>query len=503
MTPDSPRATGEKRHLSYDYMNKSYDTTDNSADSFVQRHLRDAIPPHDCPQPSSLSEPEPSYGNNKSCVLIAKASEIGPARPESHGSSFTPRAPLAPRPNLRRYSAAICVAFLTLASAIPAQAGNVRVTTWNLKWFPNGSPKELPPAEQAARIATAADVLRPLNADIILLQEVRDYDVCARLAEAIKPNTYQVAICSAFKDPFTKGLGKQQVAILAKQPAQAAWSEPWKSMDGVDPPRGFAFAWFKIGGTDVGIYSLHLKSNLIMRGDRVAEGRKNIRKREVAADQLLDHIRDVITPAMPMVRSVVIGGDFNTNPDQAEFAEEKTLATLTAAGFRSSMEETPLVQRITHPGSGRYPDATFDYLFGAHMNSARLLITPTQASDHYPVTCDFAISPTYASARPTPTAPAPKPVAPIASSQTAQSSIVPAPVATLQSAEKATLPPPSSAATQQFATITQPLRTKVRSGETVLPRGLRLAIVSRDDQSVTVKYMDGKLVIPVRFTDLP
>jgi len=79
----------------------------------------------------------------------------------------------------------------------------------------------------------------------------------------------------------------------------------------------------------------------------------------------------------------------------------------------------------------------------------------------------------------------------------------PPPLALSQSEKRATVPTSSAPSTQQFATITQPLRTKVRSGETVLPRGLRLAIVSRDDQSVTVKYMDGKLVIPVRFTDLP
>ena len=104
--------------------------------------------------------------------------------------------------------------------------------------------------------------------DIILLQEVRDYDACARLGEAIAPGTYHVAICSAFKEPFQSGLGKQQVAILSKYQAQAAWAERWKSMSGVDPPRGFAFAWFKIGNDDIGVYSVHLKSNLITHGDR-------------------------------------------------------------------------------------------------------------------------------------------------------------------------------------------------------------------------------------------
>jgi hypothetical protein len=90
------------------------------------------------------------------------------------------------------------------------------------------------------------------NSDIILLQEVRDYEACARLGEAIEPGIYHVAICSAFKEPFQSGLGKQQ----------AAWAEPWKSMNGVDPSRGFAFAWFKIGNEEIGIYSVHMKSNL-------------------------------------------------------------------------------------------------------------------------------------------------------------------------------------------------------------------------------------------------
>src|SRR5438093_1142655 len=134
---------------------------------------------------------------------------------------------------------------LLFCAAIPttsAEPTSIRITTWNLEWFPNGSANEAPTEQQNQRIKEAADVLRPTNPDIVLLQEVRDYDVCVRLGEAIAPGIYHVAICSAFKEPFQRGLGKQQVAILSKYQAQAAWVEPWKSMNGVDPPRGFAFA---------------------------------------------------------------------------------------------------------------------------------------------------------------------------------------------------------------------------------------------------------------------
>jgi endonuclease/exonuclease/phosphatase family metal-dependent hydrolase len=371
---------------------------------------------------------------------------------------------------IRRSVLVFVVAWLALAAA--AVAAPIRVTTWNLEWFPNGTPKDLPAPEQEKRIAAAADVLRPLNSDIILLEEVKDYAVCARLAEKISPHTYQVAICSAFREPFTPGLGKQQVAILAKEPAQAAWSETWKSMEGVDPPRGFAFAWFKIGGVDVGVYALHLKSNLIMKSDKVTEAHKNIRKREVAIDQLLNHIHDVIGVSMPSVKSFVVGGDFNTNLDQADFAQEKTLVKLSGAGFRSAVEGAPLLQRITHPGSGPYPDATFDYLFGANLVPGHTQITPSKASDHYPVTCDFSLG----------------------SGSFART--VPPPAVTTHSPARA----PTTA--QQFVTLTQPVRIKIPYGETVLPRGLKLAILSRNADTVTVSYLDQHQVIPISATDL-
>jgi len=285
-------------------------------------------------------------------------------------------------------------ALLAVLIAVPAfskspEAANVRITTWNLEWFPNGSAHEATPEVQARRISAAADVLRSINSDIILLQEVRDYDACRRLGEAIAPGVYHVAICSAFKEPFQSGLGKQQVAILSKYQAQAAWAERWKSMNGVDPPRGFAFAWFKIGNQDIGVYSVHLKSNLIMRGNREAETAKNIRKREAAITQLLTHVRDVIESTIPSIKGIVIGGDFNTNHDQEIFAAEQTLDSLLEAGYRNGFKELPLPQRVTHPGTHGFPDATFDFIFAKGLTASQPTVTPTDASDHWPVTRDF------------------------------------------------------------------------------------------------------------------
>src|SRR5436190_971018 len=112
---------------------------------------------------------------------------------------------------------ALIVAFVSDASSL-GDGAKFRITTWNLEWFPNGSAREATQEKQAQRIKAAADVLKELNPDILLLQEVRDYEACNRLADAIQPGAYSIAICSASKG------GKQQEAILAKLPAQAAWS---------------------------------------------------------------------------------------------------------------------------------------------------------------------------------------------------------------------------------------------------------------------------------------
>ena len=162
-------------------------------------------------------------------------------------------------------------------------------------------------------------------------------------------------------------------------------------MNGVDPPRGFAFAWFKIGNANIGVYSVHLKSNLVTHGDPIAETAKNIRKREIAIDQLMTHVRDFIGAKIPAINRFTIGGDFNTNHDQAMFAAEKTLDTLTSAAFQSVFEGIAFEQRITHPGTHGFPDATFDYIFSKNVEMGKPIITRTNVSDHLPVTCDVTI----------------------------------------------------------------------------------------------------------------
>ncbi len=95
---------------------------------------------------------------------------------------------------------------------------------------------------------------------------------------------------------------------------------------------------------------------------------------------------------MPSVSAVILGGDFNTNKDQPLFISERTLDVIQEAGFANLYERRPLSARVTHPGNGKYPDATFDYLFSKNLNQVgKPTMIESAISDHRPVTCDFEI----------------------------------------------------------------------------------------------------------------
>jgi endonuclease/exonuclease/phosphatase (EEP) superfamily protein YafD len=73
------------------------------------------------------------------------------------------------------------------------------------------------------------------------------------------------------------------------------------------------------------------------------------------------------------------------------FAAERTLDALTDAGYQSGFEGLPLAQRVTHPGSHGFPDATFDFIFAKGLTGSQPTIPQTNASDHWPVTRNFRL----------------------------------------------------------------------------------------------------------------
>jgi endonuclease/exonuclease/phosphatase (EEP) superfamily protein YafD len=281
-----------------------------------------------------------------------------------------------------------CASLFAQTTPSPQPAASrtqLAVTFWNIQWFPGRRPNASRAEENRQVRSVHADVAL-LNSDIIALEEVRDY---SHAAVAVKPlSGFKVDVCSTFP-PREGQIEGQQVAITSRLAPLSAWSELWKPSGAIVPPRGFAFAAYEIAPRQLLlVYALHLKSN---RG----EIHEDMRIREESMLQLIAHMNAMEKAYAKLgALSWIVGGDFNTAPDELRFASEKTLVSLRAQNFRWAWEGMPFKSRITVPADLRYPAASFDQIFyrGATLLRASVANTSPQSSDHRAVNATFSLN---------------------------------------------------------------------------------------------------------------
>lgn len=272
-------------------------------------------------------------------------------------------------------------------SAAPVNAASgpsVSTAFWNIRWFPGGRPNAYKGEEVRQIRAVHTDIGR-VAADVIGFEEVRDWP-SAELAVQPLPG-YKVDVCSNF--PAREGQNEaQQVAIVSRLEPMSAWSEQWKAGGAITPPRGFAFAAYEVAPRKLLlVYGLHLKSN---RGELV----ENVAIREESMRQLLVHMKDMEAAYGKLgTISWVVGGDYNTAPDDARFANEKTTKLLTSGGFQWNWQGMPLDQRVTLPPDKRFPAACFDHIYyrGATLKKAEAIQTADASSDHRAIRAEFTL----------------------------------------------------------------------------------------------------------------
>jgi endonuclease/exonuclease/phosphatase (EEP) superfamily protein YafD len=256
-----------------------------------------------------------------------------------------------------------------------ASPHTARVAFWNIQWFPGRHPNASVASERS-QIASVHRDMRWINADVIGMEEVRDFD---NATIAISPLAgFKVDVVSDFPPREGQDVG-QQIAITSRFPPLSAWVEMWKPNGPLVPPRGFAFAAYEVAPRHLLlVYAVHLKSN---RGE-ISE---DIAIREESMQQLIAHIHEM-NEAYGKLGSVscIIGGDFNTAPDDSRFADETTTSTLRDDGFSWCWENIPFARRITLPADKLFPAACFDHIFArnAKINSARVIQTSRRSSDH-------------------------------------------------------------------------------------------------------------------------
>jgi endonuclease/exonuclease/phosphatase family metal-dependent hydrolase len=251
----------------------------------------------------------------------------------------------------------------------------VRVAFWNIQWFPGRHPFATASSERAQTASVHRDI-RKINADVLGMEEVRDF---SKATIAVSPLAgMKVDVISNFPAREGQDVG-QQVAIASRFHPLSAWVEMWKPNGALVPPRGFAFAAYEVAPRYLLlVYAVHLKSN---RGE-VSE---DIAIREESMRQLTAHMR-AMNDAYGKLGSVscIIGGDFNTAPDDSRFAGEKTTSGLRDNGFSWCWQDIPFPRRISLPSDKLFPAACFDHIFvrNGKFNSARVIETSRGSSDH-------------------------------------------------------------------------------------------------------------------------
>ena len=260
--------------------------------------------------------------------------------------------------------------------------------SWNLKWFPSGRAEHRASQRvESANIADAADVIRANLKGcgrVMFVQEVRSPQVCSNLVEAIGDPKLKVAVATAFRDFRDNRLQWQQLGILTDLPVLEAEWEYAKKADGMFVPRGYAYALLD-GGSEgkIACFCVHLKSNWGAR--KAVKKKENMLKREAAIRQVLE------AAAKCRADRILIAGDFNSDRFQKAFMDEKMFPVLEAAGFRDGWEGSAPSERGTHPGGGRYPDSTLDYVFhkGYSRPVSRALAPAVPLSDHRMLVMSF------------------------------------------------------------------------------------------------------------------
>lgn len=269
-----------------------------------------------------------------------------------------------------------CLLFL-LATLAQSCAASASFVSWNMQWFPGTKPTSTPEL-RALQMSEAKEALISIQPDVFCAQEIRNWEVFEEVASVIP--SLEPLVVSSHRDSRSGGaLSIQQIGIAAKYPALGAWSEAFRPSPDA-PPRGFAFAALDVGnGATILLYSVHLKSNLGEKPDNVA-------KREDAAHQILKHA-DKMQRAYRNVLATIVCGDFNTDPVGPEFDGEKTFQSFFEAGFRWPWQGIPKEARVTHPGEGKYPPATFDHFLirGTVAVASCRPIEIDTVSDHRPV----------------------------------------------------------------------------------------------------------------------
>jgi hypothetical protein len=278
---------------------------------------------------------------------------------------------------LRRFEAlrtAIALSFLCLF-ALNVLAEPVRITTWRMD-VAAGAPIQGTNSETLDKhVNEAALGMQKLHPDVIILEGVRDWQMCGQIVEALKPAEYNVVVCSSFRDPRGGTASRDQVAILAKRRAYFSWSEGWRAEGESSPSGGFAFAAIQFGKQRFGFFAVQLDPRFMPNSSSPIA--------RTAQQQWLQGVDSFKHWVTNRLDAGVIGGTFTAAHGDAK--------SLPETAFGRNFLRPVLDEPLTLPRRGEETVSATEVLFAPIETNPEGL--PGLVLDKFPATVDLVLNP--------------------------------------------------------------------------------------------------------------
>jgi len=251
-----------------------------------------------------------------------------------------------------------------------------------------------------------AKSLALIDADVVVFSEVENEGILKSIVSQFLANKGYEHISVM---PTNSGRGIN-LGVISRLPIRSITSYRWQTLTHPDAPdRTWRFAR-DLMRVDIElpddrllhVFNVHFKSNGSSPGDpnsklwRTAEA---MRTKEI--------VRGIVAAAPDAL--VVVAGDFNSNfetrpeqdrpwPAMAHLLEPEADDTQVLTDLHAGLSDEA---RVTIPGDGRFPPATFDYVLATPAMAKRVVkgsakvlqdAELTAGSDHYPVYATFDLS---------------------------------------------------------------------------------------------------------------
>lgn len=248
-------------------------------------------------------------------------------------------------------------------NALQSPGDRLRVATWNLQDFSDGSRDgRLRTRERVLRQArNAAAMIEEIDPDVLVLEEIENARSLSLLNSALR-RPFPVACIARFE----AGLGNEQkhnVAVLSRVMLLGLREIDAGYLKGAGrPPRGILSFAVDLGDQRrLLIYGVHLKSNY-------GEAARNMARRYNLLSLLAGDARFVRTSYPKYRWEMLVLGDMNTDPEDSQFADDRTLEPLN--GWADLWRGRPLAERVTLPRrlgdpAQNFPSVTFDRIFAS------------------------------------------------------------------------------------------------------------------------------------------